>query len=536
MEKAGTGREKSVSGVSRRDVLKIMGAGAIYTFFPNERRGESSGGFSPSGGEGLIFVVGDGMPLGVIKGMHQIRTRAYGDKGTNFYSKMKDVHSTLGYMSTESLSSIVTDSAPASVAWSTGSKTLNRVLASLPDGRPLKTIMELVKEQGYACGLVTTTRVTHATPAAWVSHQLQRDNEDAIAVDYLRFKPEVLLGGGSRFFDPLRRKDGKDIFKAFSDSGYDVVREKEGLLSTETLSSSKPLLGIFSSSHISYYIDRINQPELGKKQPPLPEMTKIALQKLSRNPKGFILQVEAGRIDHANHSSDAWAAILDTYELDLTLAVIDEYLKVNPKTLVIVTSDHGNAGWGINGTGPEYNDSTEALKKYQPIKASFEVIKTRLKKETTPAEIKDIFEHFTTFRITDEEASMIQSAMQPDYKPFHGDYVIQPDAVMGMILAHSTYPKMKGVSLGGPTLVRRGNVGFTSTNHTGEDQILLSYGYKAKQLGLHRHVDNTDLFSAMCEFFSVKHQNPTMTEEEAKPLIKTASLKEWRRHMELHIA
>ncbi|MDI6764301.1 MAG: alkaline phosphatase [Thermodesulfobacteriota bacterium] len=535
MEKAGTGKKENLSGVSRRDVLKIMGAGAIYTLLPNERRGESSGNFSPSGGEGLIFVVGDGMPLGVIKGMHEIRTRIHGDKGTNFYSKMKDVHSNLGYMSTESLSSIVTDSAPASVAWSTGSKTLNRALASLPDGRPLKTIMELLKEQGYACGLATTTRVTHATPAAWVSHQMQRDDEDAIALDYLKFKPDVLLGGGNRFFDPSGRKDGKDLFKAFSDEGYDVVRERANLLRPEIASSPKSLLGVFSSSHMSYYLDRLNQPELGKRQPSLPEMTKIALQKLSSNPKGFILQVEAGRIDHANHSSDAWAAILDTYELDLTLAVIDEYLKVNPKTLVIVTSDHGNSGWGINGTGPEYNDSTEALKKYQPIKASFEVIKTRLKKETTPAEIKDIFEHFTTFRITDGEAAMIRAAMQPDYIPFHGDYLIQPDAMMGKILAHSLYTRRKDV-MEGPALIRRGNVGFTSTNHTGEDQILLSYGYKAKQLGLHRHVDNTYLFSAMCEFFGIKYKNPTMTEEEAKLFIKTASLEEWRRHMELHVA
>jgi alkaline phosphatase len=409
-------------------------------------------------------------------------------------------------------------------------------MASLPDGRPLKTIMELAKEQGYACGLVTTTRVTHATPAAWVTHQLQRDNEEAIAMDYLKFNPEVLMGGGSRFFDPSRRKDGNDLFKAFSETGYDVVRERDRLLSSETLSSQKPLLGVFSSSHMSYYVDRLNQPELGKKQPTLPEMTKVALEKLSRNPKGFILQVEAGRIDHASHSNDAWAAILDTYELDLTLAVIDEYLKVNPKTLVIVTSDHGNSGWGINGTGPEYNDSTEALKKYQSIKASFELIKTRLKRDSSRGEIRDIFEHFTAFKITDEEATMIQDAMQPDYKPFHGDYVIQPDAVMGMILAHSVYPRAKGGALEGPAKIRRGNVGFTSTNHTGEDQILLSYGYKADQLGLNRHVDNTYLFTAMCKFFGIQYQNPSMTEEEAKPFIKVASNEEWRRHMELHIA
>jgi alkaline phosphatase len=536
MGKTGRRNEEKMSGLSRRDLFKIMGAGAICTLLPGVGHGGSPGPFFTSGGEGLVFVVGDGMPLGVIKGVHQIRTRVHGEKETNFFSKMKDVHSVVGYMSTESLSSIVTDSAPASVAWSTGSKTTNRVLASLPDGRPLKTIMELLKEQGHGCGLVTTTRLTHATPAAWVSHQIQRDNEEAIALDYLKFKPEVLLGGGSRAFDPSRRKDGNDLFKTFSDGGYDVIRERNNLLSSEILSSSKPLLGVFSSSHMSYYLDRLNQEELGKREPSLPEMTRIALQKLSRNPKGFILQVEAGRIDHASHSNDAWAAILDTYELDLTLTVIDEYLKINPKTLVIVTSDHGTSGWGINGTGPEYNDSTEALKKYQSVKASFEVIKTRLKRDSTRGEIKDIFEHFTTFRITNEEVSMIQAAMQPDYKPFHGDYLIQPDGVMGMILAHSLYPKVKGVGIESLPLLRRGNVGFTSSNHTGEDQILLSYGYRAKQLGLGRHVDNTDLFAAMCRFFGIRYQNPTMTEEEARPFIKTASLEEWKRHMELHIA
>jgi alkaline phosphatase len=476
------------------------------------------------------------MPLGVIKGMHEIRARLYGDKTSNFYSMMKDIHSTVGYMSTASLSSVVTDSAPASVAWSTGSKTINKLLASLPDGRPLRTIMELLKEEGYACGLVTTTRVTHATPAAWVSHQMDRDKEDEIALEYLKLKPDVILGGGTSQFDPSRRKDRQDLFKAFSDTGYDVVKERDHLLSSGILSSQRPLLGTFGSSHLDYYVDRMNQPELAKKKPALPEMTRVALQKLSRSPKGFLLQVEAGRIDHANHGNDAWGAILDTYEMDLTMAVIEEFLRTNPKTLVIVTSDHGTGGFGINGTGPEYNDSTEALKKYQPIKASFEFMKRKMKQDSSPAEIKDIFEHFTSYRISDEEASLLCRCMQPEYINSYGDYTIQPEATMGRILAHSLYEKIWQIYWDGKTLLRRGNVGFTSCHHTGEDQLLLSYGYKSKELGLGRNVDNTYLFSVMCEFFGIKYTNPTMTEEEAKPFIKVASLEEWKRHMALHIA
>jgi alkaline phosphatase len=107
---------------------------------------------------------------------------------------------------------------------------------------------------------------------------------------------------------------------------------------------------------------------------------------------------------------------------------------------------------------------------------------------------------------------------------------------MGKVLAHSQYEKISEIFWDGKTLLRRGNVGFTSTHHTGEDQILLSYGYKSKELGLGRYVDNTYLFSAMCEFFGIRYKNPTMTEEEVKPFIKTVSLRDWIKHMELHVA
>jgi len=523
------------NGISRRDILKLAGTGALYSLLPSNVLGKDFSGFSPSKGRGLIFVVGDGMPLGVIRAMHEINTRVWGNSGTNIYSLMEDSRSSLGYMGTKSLSSIVTDSAPASVAWATGSKTVNRMLSSLPDDRPMKTIMELLKERGYACGLVTTTRVTHATPAAWVSHQMHRDAEDDIALDYLKFKPDVLVGGGSRHFDPSKRKDGKDLFISFAGAGYDVVKDKNSLTSKETISSKKPLLGLFNQSHISYYVDRLNNPELGNKQPALAEMTKIALSKLSKNPKGFILQVEAGRIDHANHSNDAWAAIMDTCELDMTIGVINEYLKVNPNTLVIVTSDHGNSGWGINGTGPDYNDATEALKKYTAIKASFAIIKKEMKGKTAK-EIRDIFEHYTTYTLSDREAATVHESMQPGYEPYPGDFVYQPDAILGKALAHNIYGKDEKGKTKKPAILRRGNVGFTSTNHTAEDQILLAYGYKARELGIGRYIDNTHLFNVMCRFFGIKYKNPTMTEEEAKSFIKVASLEEWKRHMELHIS
>jgi len=519
------------SGISRRDLIKLLGVGALTALLPGKGNASLFPAFEPGKGQGLIFVVGDGMPLGVTRAMHEIKTGVFGRIDSSLYARLRDPRSSVGYMSTASLSSIVTDSAPASAAWSTGVKTSNRLLAALPDGRPLKTIMELLKAEGYGCGLVTTTRVTHATPAAWVSHQPHRDLEDAIALDMLAFRPDVLLGGGSIHFDAAKRHDKKDLFAEFAKAGFDVVRDRKALLAADSVNS--PLMGTFAASHIAFSVDRLNDKELGTKQPSLPEMTAAALKRLSRNPRGFILQVEAGRIDHASHSNDAWGAIMDTVELDDTLAVIDTYLVANPNTLVIVTSDHGNSGWGINGTGPDYNDSASALRSYRASKASFEVIIKKMKGKTA-AEIGEIVRDYTGFSIAPDESRMIADAMAADYIVYPGDFISQPDATLGKILSHSRYGKSgKGNNL---DVIRRGNVGFTSCNHTAEEQLLLGYGYKAKEFGMDRLVDNTWLFDVMCRYFGVSHRNPSMKPEQALPFFKASSPAEWQRQMKLHIA
>lgn len=517
------------AGISRRDVLKALGAGALMAVIPG--LAECADTLALDAGKGkpqsLIFLVGDGMPLGVIRAMHEINTQILGNTGSYMYSTMRDPLTAVSYMGTKSLSSIVTDSAPASAAWSTGSHTANGMLATLPDGTPLKTIMELLKERDLSTGLVTTTRVTHATPAAWISHQKDRDAEETIALDYLNFKPDVLLGGGSNYFDPANRSDQRDLFSEFTTAGYDVLRDRSDLVSY-VARSNKKVLGLFNTSHISYYVDRVNDPVRGGSEPSLPEMTGIALNKLSQNKKGFILQVEAGRIDHASHANDAWGAIMDTIEMDMTLRVVLQYIMKNPNTLLIVTSDHGNSGWGVNGTGPGYNDATMALQKYAPITASFEVIDAKLKNKTA-AEIKDIVKQYTMFDITDAESAMIFDSMQPGYQPYPGDFSYVPDFMLGRVLAHSHYER-SGAD------IRRGNVGFTSSNHTAEDQIAMVYGNRAHEMGVAGYIENTDLFQVMCKFFNIKFINPTMTAPAARPHIRTASIAEWERHLRLHVS
>jgi len=509
--------ENGTSGMDRREMLRLLGAGALAALtaglLPEDAAAAPDAqGLERAKGPGLIFVVGDGMPAGVIRAMHDLRTGVFGRKDSCYYARLRDPKSSLGLMGTASLSSIVTDSAPASAAWSTGVHTVNHSLAVLPDGRPLATIFELVKPRGVATGLVTTTRVTHATPAAWVSHQADRDAEDTIAAELLAFRPDVLLGGGRKHFDAKKRKDGRDLLAEFAAKGATLANDHAALLAAPV--QDGPLVGLFSGSHMAYRLDRLNDPALAA-QPSLPEMTAAALRRLARHPGGFLLQVEAGRIDHASHSNDAWSAIMDTVELDDTLGVIDAFLAVNPQTLVIVTSDHGNSGWGVNGTGPEYNDATKALRSYRAGKASFEALIGRMKGKGA-AEVRELVAEATGYAISPAEAERILQAMQPGYELTTGDYVYQPDATLGQIMAYSAYPKS------GPATVRRGNVGFTSCNHTAEDMALLAYGHRAKEMGLDRWVDNTALFGTMCRFFGVRHQNPSMTLAEARPHLLAA--------------
>ncbi|HOA83869.1 MAG TPA: alkaline phosphatase [Thermodesulfovibrio thiophilus] len=514
--------------MDRRAFLKSSVIGLLAFATTPQNILANSGSFESKNAQGIIFLVGDGWPLGVLKGMNEFSKRIFKEE-SNLVHLINHSMSMVLLQNTSSLSSVVTDSAPASVAWATGSKTVNRSLSVLPNGRKLKTIFELAQQESLSCGFVTTTRVTHATPAAWYSHNSNRDDEDTIAIDLLNAKLDVVMGGGSKHFVSSQRKDNRELFEDFKNAGYTVVKSRDELLN---VSYKKSILGIFSNSHIDYFIDRINNIEIASKQPALYEMTAVALKKLSQNPRGFILQVEAGRIDHACHANDAFGAIMDCYEMDKTVGVILEFMRKNQKVLLIVTSDHGNSGFGINGTGPEYNDTTGSLLSYRN-SASFEYMIKKMKNKDV-SNVKEIFEHYTQQKITQEEAEEIWQKLNEQREFIVNDIWYEPEATMGRILRSSKY-NSRGDSPAKPALLRRGNVGFTSTNHTAEDQLVIIFGGDYSELKIKKYLDNTDLYSIMTKYLNITYYNPKMTEEEAKPFIKTISRKEWEEHLKLHI-
>jgi len=201
---------------------------------------------------------------------------------------------------------------------------------------------------------VTSTRVTHATPAATYAHVCHRDAENTIAAqlapattdkgynDKLLDGVDVVLGGGRQFFQPTsvggKRTDSRDLIAEMKAKGYTYTSNQTELNAIDPKTTTK-LLGLFNSSHMNYDLVRN-----GTGEPSLSEMTVKAIQTLQKNPNGIFLMVEGGRIDHALHETTAIKALQDTIAFDDAIkAAITEIKKTDPtlkNTLIVVTADH----------------------------------------------------------------------------------------------------------------------------------------------------------------------------------------------------
>jgi alkaline phosphatase len=277
----------------------------------------------------LIIMIGDGFgPASVTMG----RTCKGAPLNLDSYQT--------GMIRTRSSQSWVTDSAAGATSYSCGIRTYNAAIAVDDDHVPCGTIFEAARAKGMALGAVVTSRVTHATPAAFTSHAVERDDEDFIAEQQLTQGLDVLLGGGRNFFDPTVRPDGKDLIQQAKDDGYTVVLSKQDF---ETYSGDGPLFGLFSKSHMDYEIDRVRE----QTQPSLVDMTRKALDILSKKTNGFILLVEGSRIDHAGHGNDGAAHVQEILSYDEAAKLCFDFAMSSQNTLVVSTADHETGGMSL---------------------------------------------------------------------------------------------------------------------------------------------------------------------------------------------
>ncbi|MGZ3422206.1 MAG: alkaline phosphatase [Polyangiales bacterium] len=308
----------------------------------------------------IVFFLGDGMGITV---QTAARIYAVGEDGALAMDALPET----GFVRTYSNDSMVTDSAAAMTAYMTGVKGNNDVLSMSPDtlykgtgGTPVKTLLEMAEDAGWSTGVVTTTRVTHATPAATYAHINDRDAEEDIAKQLVPAAVgfnkalgdglEVIFGGGQTQF--TKRADSRNLVEELKTVGYTYADSTSNFLTMST--DVKKAIALFTSSHMSYDLDR----DPGK-EPSLAQMSAKAVDILKKNPKGFFLMVEGGRIDHALHDTNARRALQDTVAFDYAIRVVIDQLKVDDpelkNTLIVVTADHDHT-MVMNGyakrTGP----------------------------------------------------------------------------------------------------------------------------------------------------------------------------------------
>jgi alkaline phosphatase len=389
-----------------------------------------------------------------------------------------------GINTTHSLNTLVTDSAAAGTALATGHKTNNGMISMLPSGKKVESIAQYAGRNGMKTGLVTTTRLTHATPAVFASNNVSRGNENEIADDFVKSGIDFFAGGGYRNFIPqeskgAKRKDSRDLGREFKREGYEVFIGEESVDDFMNLKARRDqkVFAALTSSHMPYEVDRVNSRD---HLPSLADMTRKGIEVLSQGEKGFFMMVEAGRIDHAAHANDAASVIHDTLALDRAVGEAYEFYEKHPEeTLIVVVGDHETGGMGL-GYGKNYFLKLDALK---DVRASVDDVLQRKYDGNRKAYFDFIGREMGLGDLSVEERESIVKAMDiedsGDYdSALFGDYT--PTSVA---TAH--------------VLAKRSNTMFTTYAHTGTQIPLSAVGRGAEKFS--GFIDNTEIAETMIE-------------------------------------
>jgi alkaline phosphatase len=389
-----------------------------------------------------------------------------------------------GSVATFSSNARITDSAASATAYSCAVKTYNGAIGMDANQQPVETVLEAAERAGFQTALVSTARITHATPAAFSSHVVSRNMEAEIATQQIGKGIEILMGGGASFYLPVEqgglRADGRNVIKEAAAAGYNLANTRNELMESDEL----PLLALFTGSHMAYEIDR--NPET---EPSIAEMTEKALSLLSKSDKPFFIMIEAGRIDHAGHGNDAAAHVHDVLAYDEAMRVAVAFAEKDKKTLVMGTSDHETGGltlgaqWGrLSGYG------------YDPAKLS--VVNSSIEKflsdvrQTQTLSVEDATgwiesETSSRFGLRSED---FQTAVKK---------IVQYRSVTGDSAAYSQLRVMLVDST-----AKMARVGWSTGGHTSVDVPVFAYGPGSDMFSA--TMDNTEVGMAIFKALGLK--------------------------------
>ncbi|MBD3348420.1 MAG: alkaline phosphatase [Candidatus Eisenbacteria bacterium] len=242
-----------------------------------------------------------------------------------------------GLMSTHAENSFLTDSAASGTAMATGHKTNNGMVSVTPDGAPLRTVIEHAEEKGLSTGLVATCSITHATPAVFVAHARSRDNHTEIARQIADSEVDVLFGGGAMYFLPRTGSGG------IRDDAADLLSAMRARMPVALTTEEFAALPDGDAAAALLYPE--HPPRASQRSVSLTDMTKRAIEILSRDDDGFFLMVEGSQIDWAGHENDQEWLIEETLDFDRAVGAAMDFAEMDGETLVIVTADHECGGY-----------------------------------------------------------------------------------------------------------------------------------------------------------------------------------------------
>ncbi|MEN2767969.1 alkaline phosphatase [Ornithinibacillus xuwenensis] len=392
----------------------------------------------------VIFLIGDGMGP-----TYNTAYRYYkDDKSTPYMEKTAFDKYLVGMQETYPWDDQenITDSAAAATAMSSGIKTYNNAIAVDVNKQEVETVLEKAKEKGKSTGLVSTSQVTHATPASFGAHDESRHNYNDIADDYFdelingEHKIDVILGGGTSYFE----RSDRNLAEEFQEDGFSYVTTKEQLLNDD----NEQVVGLFAPVGLNYAIDR---PE---EQPSLAEMTESALDRLSKDNDGFFLMVEGSEIDWAGHDNDIVGAMSEMEDFEEAFEAAIEFAKNDKQTLVITTADHSTGGFAMGIAGEYRWDPTSLL-------AAERTPDFMASEIANGGEVEEVLSEYINLELTQEEIQSVQEATATND-------VGQIDNAIERIFD-----------------VRSGT-GWTTGGHDGVDVNVYAYGPQANEFfGLH---------------------------------------------------
>lgn len=360
----------------------------------------TTGAFAQTAPKNVIYMIGDGMGPAFTTAY-----RYYKDDPTT-----KEIETTVFDTILKGMAhtypddhTFVTDSAASATALSSGHKSYNGAIAVDTAKKPVKTMLEIAKEQGMTTALVATSQINHATPASFAAHNESRRNYDDIANDYIdnkiagKLPVDLMLGGGTEYFI----RDDRNLVDEFKQAGYQYGDDIQNLGQITQV----PAIGLYAPKGLPFALD--------ENPTRLKQLTSKAFDLLDgHNNKGFFVMIEGSQIDWCGHANDIACAMAEMDDFAKSIETAKAYVDKNPDTILVITADHSTGGLTIGAHG-QYKWETDIIK---GVKATAGTLTNLLMESDN---LKKVWQENTSIEFTAENEIKLKQAKAMGEKPLN---------------------------------------------------------------------------------------------------------------------